>query len=166
MTVPGIIARACGDMGRRRVRTKVLIALLTTACGLPRDADGTLTRVKGGVLRVGVSENTPWTTLTNGVPGGTEVQLVTALARDIGARASWRVGAESILLASLEKGELDLVIGGLTTASPWAGRVALTQPYEGGRSPSHVMATAPGENAWLVHVEKNLKARRSVEGEH
>ena len=80
--------------------------------------------------------------------------MVQELARELGARPQWRVGAESSLLEALEKRELDIVIGGLTASSPWVARVAFTRPYEGGDAPSHVLATSMGENAWLVHVER------------
>jgi ABC-type amino acid transport substrate-binding protein len=64
------------------------------------------------------------------------------------------------LLEALEARELDLVIGGLTSTTPWAGRVALTRPYETTGAQSYVMATSPGENAWLVQVEQFLQTHQ------
>jgi polar amino acid transport system substrate-binding protein len=160
----GIVKRSCGKPPRRCghasssiARIAIVLIPLIASCGLPRDTDGTLNHVRGGVLRVGVSLNSPWTTRSDTALAGTEVHLVNELAHQIGARPTWRVGTESTLLAALEARQLDLVIGGLTSTSPWAGRVALTRPYDAGGTPSHVMATSPGENAWLVHVEGFLE---------
>jgi len=50
-----------------------LLAFATaSACNLPRDADGTLNRVTGGPLRVGVIVHPPWVTDVNGQIGGVE----------------------------------------------------------------------------------------------
>ena len=50
-------------------RCAMLIAgvLLLAACDLPRDSDGTLDRVRGGTMRVGVVIDTPWTKDSAGV---------------------------------------------------------------------------------------------------
>ncbi|MFN2564222.1 MAG: transporter substrate-binding domain-containing protein [Gemmatimonadaceae bacterium] len=109
----------------------VLLLVIGVACrDLPRDPNGTLTRVRGGTVRVGVFENRPWTTLpTGGGAGGLEGALAAELARELGARIEWVRGTESQLLAALELHELDLVIGGLTDASPWKQHVAFTTPF-------------------------------------
>jgi ABC-type amino acid transport substrate-binding protein len=137
-------------------RLACCLLLLDISCDLPRDAEGTLHRVTGGVLRIGVAENPPWVEHTKTNVDGIDVRLANALARELGAQPVWRAGSESTLLAALAERKLDLVIGGLTSSSPWTARVALTHPYEGGPSPTHVMATALGENAWLVHVDHFL----------
>ena len=36
------------------------LLLLAASCSLPRDSDGTLDRIRGGTLRVGLAENPPW----------------------------------------------------------------------------------------------------------
>ena len=219
-----------------RNRTRVLItafAVSTAACGIPRDPEGTLARVQGGVVRVGVVHSPPWASLAaSGGAQGVEPHLVRALAAELGARVEWVPGGESELLAALEHRKLDLVIGGLSDASPWKPKLGLTRPYytdtlavgaapgspapasldgarvgveqdrvgaaelEGrgarpvpvadlarfpgpvaapvwrleqlGREPSRellsqekrVFAAAPGENGWLVRVERFLHARR------
>jgi hypothetical protein len=42
--------------------------------------------------------------------------------------------------------------------------VALTRPYytDTTRGIRYVLATSPGENAWLVHVERFLAARQQL----
>jgi polar amino acid transport system substrate-binding protein len=223
-------------MGRPHLT--VPLALLAAACGLPRDPGGTLDRVRGGDMRVGLVAAPPWVVDSGGgAVGGVEVALVGALARELGARVRWVRAPESHLMESLHRRELDLVIGGVTATSPWAKQVALTRPYytdtvavgvaAGAASPAslegrtvaveagspvaadvrshgatplgvddlrreagpvaaptwrlaalgrdrvlaelreerHVLAAPPGENAWLVRVERLLHAReRAVPG--
>jgi polar amino acid transport system substrate-binding protein len=116
------------------VRALICIALavagLLGACRIPEDPDGTLDRVEGGIMRVGVTESDPWVTLDGGVPtGGVEVALVRSFARDLHARIEWVDGSEEELIAALKEGSLDLVIGGLTSKSRWKQDAALTRPY-------------------------------------
>jgi polar amino acid transport system substrate-binding protein len=110
-------------------KTWISVLLACAGCGLPRDSAGTLDRVRGGVMRVGVVVDTPWTTDSNGEVGGIEGAMVRTLARDLNARVNWLRGTEGNLLSALENRELDLVIGGLSVASPWQQRVAFTRPY-------------------------------------
>src|SRR5881628_2075969 len=89
------------------------------ACGLPHDSDRTMDRVRGGQLRVGVTEHPPWVTIVEGRVGGIEPRLIEELARELGARTVWRRGSESQLLEALHRRDLDIVAGGLTGDSPW-----------------------------------------------
>lgn len=149
------------------------LAVLVAACagcasGLPRDPEGTLDRVQGGELRVGVSADPPWTEVA--APGATEPAvtgieptLVADFARALDAEVVWTVGGEESLVGDLADGRLDLVIGGLTEASPWTEQVALTRPYVTvpdavGDAEPHVMAARMGENAFLVELETFLLA--------
>jgi hypothetical protein len=136
-----------------------LVAL--ASCGLPRDSDHTLDRVRGGELRVGVTEHPPWVTVLDDRMDGVEPRLIEELARGLGARPVWRRGAESEILEALHRRELDLVAGGLTGDSPWKGQVALTRPYftDTTTGRTRVLAVSPGENAFLVHVERFLAPR-------
>lgn len=143
-----------------------LILLLTTACAsFPSDPDDTLERVRGGVLRVGVSPHEPWTRLTGvGDPSGTEPELVRRFAAGLGAEVTWTPGGEEELMTQLEEGELDLVVGGLTADTPWTDKAAITQPYarardDAGKMREHVMAAPLGENAFLLALEKFLLQR-------
>jgi polar amino acid transport system substrate-binding protein len=126
-----------------------------TACGLPRDADGTLDRVRNGTLRVGVAVDTPWVTDSGGAAGGVEGWLAAEIARGLRARPVWVRGPHPRLLTELSERRLDLVVGGLEDSSPWSTEVALTKPY----FETHVLAVPLGENAWLVHVERELRSR-------
>ena len=144
----------------------VALALLLAGCGsvrIPVDPDGTLDRVRGGVLRVGVSPHEPWTTVTATEPGGLEPDLVRRWAAGLGARIAWTVGGEQPLVQAMERGELDLVTGGLTADTPWADQAALTWPYATSEGPDgsqeHVMLAPMGENAFLVELERYLLAQ-------
>jgi polar amino acid transport system substrate-binding protein len=142
---------------------------LALACGLPRDPEGTLERVRGGTLRVGFVVDTPWVTEARIGAGGIEGAIAAELARGLGARVTWTHASETPLLTALHDGDLDLVIAGLTKDSPWAAKASFTRPYyvdtttiHGERTEvPHVVAVRPGENAWQVHVERVLEARKS-----
>jgi polar amino acid transport system substrate-binding protein len=99
-------------------------------CEIPQDPDGTLDRVTGGSVRVGVTEADPWVLLDEGEPsGGVEVELVRRVARDLDAEIEWVDGSEEELVNAAKEGSLDLVIGGLTNKSRWKKDVAFTRPY-------------------------------------
>jgi polar amino acid transport system substrate-binding protein len=215
-------------------RLAVCLALLgfAVSCEIPRDPDGTLERVSRGTLRVGITENDPWV-IVNGDPTGVEVTLVDGFARQLGGEIEWVDGNEADLIGALEFRELDLVIGGITSDTPWAQQAAITAQYHevvllvavpkgddppedidglevvveanteaaglvedkgavpkrvqeiesvegpvavedylleklGAKSTGqvlarykHVMAAPPGENAFLVRLERYLRSRRS-----
>lgn len=113
---------------RARVLSLTVFVLLAS-CGLPRDVEGTLERVRGGVIRAGITESDPWTVLTDGEPSGVEVTILSDFAETIDAEIEWTLGSEEELFGAMEIHELDVVIGGLTSTSPWAGQVTFTHPY-------------------------------------
>jgi polar amino acid transport system substrate-binding protein len=140
------------------------VCLLAAGCGLtiPADPEKTLERVTGSTMRVGVSPNPPWTDISEaGEPSGSEVDLVREFAGTLQAQVDWVVGGEQPLIAALERGELELVIGGLTSDTPWTEKAAITKPYAETRDPEGkrkklVMAAPMGENEFLLTLEKFL----------
>lgn len=124
-------------------------------------------------MRVGVVQDAPWAFDSAGTVGGVEAALVNDIARGEHARVTWVKGAEGDLIKQLQQRRLDLVIGGLTGDLPWAKTLAFTRPYytdtvtvhtaDGPQSTprKHVLAAPPGENAWLMRVERELIAREN-----
>jgi polar amino acid transport system substrate-binding protein len=138
---------------RRMFAVLAVVAVLAGGCGWPRDTGTTLADVRGGVLRVGVTENPPWTVVPDeGEPQGAEARLVRRLAERLGARVEWVPGPESALLPALKERVLDLVIGGLDATTPWTADASLTRPYVTMRT---LIAAPPG-----VTVPDDLKGVR------
>ncbi|NLE97887.1 MAG: transporter substrate-binding domain-containing protein [Propionibacterium sp.] len=142
--------------------TVALVAAVTGCSTIPADSRGTLDRVRGGTLVVGVSPHDPWTTVEDdGGVSGTEVELVEGFAERLGADIEWRVDPESVLAHAVRNYEIDIMIGGLTAKSPWSSELALTRPYtevvsDDGDRQKMVMGTVKGENAFLVELERHL----------
>lgn len=107
--------------------------LALPGCGeWPRDANGTLERVRGGApLKVGYSVAAPWVRAESGPQGpvGVEPDLVRAWAQANGVRIDWVAGGESQLIAALSDNVVDVAVGGFTSATPHAAMIGTTQPY-------------------------------------
>jgi polar amino acid transport system substrate-binding protein len=107
----------------------LVLALLAASCDIPKDPEVTLDRVTGGDLRVGYALHDPWVEDGAAGPTGIEPELVEVFAETIDAEVVWKEGSEAELVGALEVGELDLIVGGLTSTDPWSGMVAFTHPY-------------------------------------
>jgi polar amino acid transport system substrate-binding protein len=119
-----------GGRGRPRHRVVLLLPLLVAACDLPKDPEGTTERVLSThVLRVGVTENPPWVRFRGEEVEGIEPDLIRAFAGELGAQVQWVRNGETPLLEALEKRELDIVAGGITSSSPWSSQLGMTQTY-------------------------------------
>ena len=148
-------------MRKRRLLAIGMLTLATACTDMPKDPEGTLERARGGVLRAGAAPAHPWVVVSpDGAPSGPEVELVEAFARSIDARVEWRVAGADELLRALEKRELDVVVAGLTTKSPWSTHVGSTRPWRKDGSEQRVLAVAPGENATLFALDSLIHARK------
>ncbi len=109
----------------------VMLGLLAGCERFPRDPGDSLQRIhERGTLRVGVLYGPPWVTGdAPETPEGVEGRLVREFANSQGARLETQWGSEQDLFESLRHHELDLIIGGLTTDSPWRSEVGFTAPY-------------------------------------
>ncbi len=116
---------------RRLIRLSLcLTVILLGACrDIPRDPEGTLERVQGGVLRAGLMHHKPWAAMVDGRPQGLEVDLVEQLAKSLNASVEWAEPRGDELFQALKEHRLDLVVGGITERSPWKDHVAFTRPY-------------------------------------
>ncbi|GGE99632.1 transporter substrate-binding domain-containing protein [Mycetocola zhadangensis] len=159
MNTPAIRALAAAGL---------VLSLTGCASQFPADPDGTLERVTGGTLRVGLSPNGNWADMTDGgEASGIEVTLVEEFADTIDAEVVWTEGGEEKLFTDLAAGRLDMVIGGLTDTTPWSEKAAITKPFDqvttdDGATRKHVMAAAMGENAFLVELERFLGSQESA----
>jgi ABC-type amino acid transport substrate-binding protein len=138
----------------------LLIALSAAGCGVtvPTDPRGTLERVREGVLHAGASASGELVTIDGSEVGGTLAEIVEDFAESVDARVEWTVGSEEDLVDGLESGDLDVAIGGMTDATPWSDRVAVTRAYDtipGSRGPV-VLLVPLGENAWQAQLEGYL----------
>jgi ABC-type amino acid transport substrate-binding protein len=160
-------------VNRACIRRLLALAVMTaSACGLPRDAEGTLERVRAtGVLRAGAVTNPPYVVTERGGPSGPEVEAVEAFARGQGVRVGWVVGPEEDLVEQLERFQLDVLVGGITKENPRVKKVGATLPlYEGAGGKQHVILTPPGENAILLAMDRAVyplrdRLRRSLAGD-
>ena len=143
----------------------VVVGLVGCSGHYPADPDGTLDRISGGSLRVGVSHQPPWTDTGDGhseqEPGGIEAQIINDYAESIDADVEWHAGGEEQLIKLLAERELDVVIGGLTDQSPWESDAGITTSYAesigvDGKAAKHVMAVQMGENAFMTSLERFL----------
>lgn len=151
----------------RRLAAIAVIGLVTTLAGcgvVPADTDDTLDRVTGGDLRVGITHNPPWTDTSDSSdrPGGSEVDLVERLAEHLDAEIVWTESSEATLAEALNRGDLDLAIGGFTDDTPWTDLAAITTPYTEAADPygtvkKHVFLARMGENRFLVSTEEFLR---------
>ncbi|WP_309065583.1 transporter substrate-binding domain-containing protein [Microbacterium sp.] len=153
-------ARAARRRGRVAAALLAACALLA-GCGItiPADPDGTLESVRGGELRVGVSPDPGLVRDEGGEPTGPLADLTEQFAESIDAEPEWTFGSEETLVGMLERGDLDLVIGGLTDQSPWLDRVGVSRGYpgiDGADGRSIVMLVPMGENAFLSELERFL----------
>ena len=73
------------------VSALLVVLLLSVGCGFPNDQRGTLARVRGDTLHVGVSEAPPFIVrhVGGGAQGGVEAALVRAFADSHGAAVVW-----------------------------------------------------------------------------
>lgn len=132
-----------------------------TSSGYPADPEGTLDRITGGVLRAGAAHHPPYVDVTGTEPTGSEADLVRRFAQSRGATVEWTPSGEEALMTALEKGDLDVVVGGLTKESPWTTHAGLTRPYAevtgpDGEKAKLVMAVPLGENQMLGALERFL----------
>ncbi|MET1111594.1 MAG: hypothetical protein ABWX67_08735 [Allosphingosinicella sp.] len=133
-------------------------ALALAGCDrLPSDPDGTLDRVRAERrFRVGLIA-------TGGAAADRrpEAAFLARIARATGARPVVEQGASEPLLLDLEDGGLDLVIGPLSSESPWLERVALL-PSLGAVAGPHEVEVTPiarnGENRWITLLEREARA--------
>jgi polar amino acid transport system substrate-binding protein len=123
-----------------RIFLHALFALALTACASSttvggRDASPTPTRLQrildSGELRIGLSGDQPPLNMANknGEIIGLEVDLMNALTGSMGLNSNFVVRPFADLLPALERGDVDLVISGMTITPERNARFAFAGPY-------------------------------------
>ena len=80
-------------------------------------------------LRVGVAEFAPWTVRTeSGKLIGFEIDVANKIATDMGVTADFEVYEWDELIGALEKGEIDVIAGGMAITPERALRVNFSRP--------------------------------------
>lgn len=142
-------------MNRKAHSILSLVALsVLTGCELPRDPEETLERARGGTLVVGAVPAPPHLERAGDGATGPEAELIRAFAGEIGADVEWRWGSLDEHMEALARFELHLVAAGLTSHSPWKTEVGFTRPWRVDGARRRVLAVPPGENAFLVALER------------
>lgn len=123
----------------------------------PRDADGTLDRVRSSHgFRVGLVAPLGESGLDPKVES-----FLHRVGRASGASARPERGDAEPLLKRLEEGELDLVIGRFDKKSPWGPLVTIGPPLRVERQGRAELHLAPvmqnGENGWIALVEREAR---------
>jgi len=113
-------------MGRFFARALPVLLLLVFT---PVSADVLDDILERKTLRVGVAEFVPWT--MRGKSGeliGYEIDVARKIAEDMGVEASFRVYDWEDMIPALERGDIDIIAGGMAITPARALRVNFTRP--------------------------------------
>jgi polar amino acid transport system substrate-binding protein len=80
-------------------------------------------------MRVGIQDSEPWAVLVDGEAHGVEPRILEAFADELDAEIEWVPGSDEDLMGALHQREIDVVVGGITSTSPWVNEVTFTHPY-------------------------------------
>lgn len=146
--------------------TSVILALASSACGMPRDVEGTIDAIETGkVIRVGLVGNGDH---ISGEDDQLARRLISRLESRTGAKAQVLRGAAEPLLLDLEAGELDLVVGSFDAKTPWMKRVsfapALADRPRGRGSIELKAAGRNGESRWVSLIERESRSLAKESG--
>jgi polar amino acid transport system substrate-binding protein len=136
----------------------VILPLFVASCGLPHDPEKTSDRIAAThELRVGVTDNAPWSDAQSAEPRGIEPELIRQFATRLGAHVLWTRGSEAHLAQALKHHELDLAVGGFDAKTPWKSIAGVSQAFaETADKKKHVFLTVPGENRFVLALDTFL----------
>lgn len=151
---PSIAARG---LSARLVAIAAVVTALGACDSYPRDVEGTLKAVqRDKVIRVGM--------ISAGLSSRAHAAAATYLQRiaaATGARPAIAAGSAEPLLAQLEQGKLDLVIGDFALDTPWMDDVSVLEPIATYRVGKRELGLSPvarnGENAWIMTLERAVR---------
>lgn len=131
-----------------------LFAALAACGAYPRDTAGTLDRIeRTHEIRVGLASGTQDLAAAK--------IFVSRLERATGAKSRAKSEGIEALIAQLNAGDLDLVIGDVAIDSPWAADVAVIEPLTKRRVGRSTLGLSPivrnGENRWIGFLERQAR---------
>jgi len=112
-----------------RFCTRALPVILLLLAFSPVNADVLDDILERGTLRVGVAEFVPWT--MRGKSGeliGYEIDVAGKIAEDMGVKADFSAYDWNDLIPALERGDIDMIAGGMAITPARALRVNFTRP--------------------------------------
>src|SRR4051812_15403305 len=151
-----------GMAATARIALSAALAVCVAGCGWPKDPRHTTNRVEGGVVRVGVTDNAPYVRLQPGGASGIEPDIARLIAADAHARIDWIPAAEGVLLNELKEGQLDLALVGATQQNPWVKELGAPKPYGKLGREGHLILAPPGENAWLLRIDRVIHDHKDM----
>ncbi|UVO50111.1 hypothetical protein M0208_06110 [Sphingomonas sp. SUN019] len=134
-----------------------MIAMTAACSNYPDDIAGTSEHVRASrTIRVGIVAS------GQGHADATVIDVYLARIETVtGARRLLKRAAAEPLLASLENGDLDIVIGEFADDTPWLTEVAFVDPLAervvGKRTIILVPVARNGENRWIMLLEKAVR---------
>jgi polar amino acid transport system substrate-binding protein len=103
-----------------------MLALLSG--GTPADTLDDI--IKNGTVKVGVSLFTPWTMQDASKQlSGFEIDVADKLAQDMGVKVKYSIYEWDQIIDALNKGEIDLIAGGMSITPARALKVNFSRPY-------------------------------------
>jgi polar amino acid transport system substrate-binding protein len=106
-----------------------LFSLCILLAASPVFADALDDILERGTIRVGVSEFVPWTMKTTaGDLVGFEIDVAKKIATDMGVKAEFKLYDWSEIIPALNKGEIDIIAGGMAMTPARALQVNFTRP--------------------------------------
>jgi len=109
--------------------SQLTIALLAFAVAAA-SADTLDNIIKSGTVRVGVALFTPWTIEDQAKQlSGFEIDVANKLAQDMGVEAKYSVYEWDDIIDALQRGEIDVIAGGMAITPARALKVNFSLPY-------------------------------------
>jgi len=112
-----------------KVLARLIVILgLVFSCGAQADAlEDILDR---GKIRIGISLSTPWAMKDKGGElAGFEIEVAKKLAREMGVEPELKVYDWTDIISALNKGEIDVIIAGMSITPKRALKMNFTLPY-------------------------------------
>lgn len=139
----------------RNLLVACLACVTTAGCGLPKDPADTTAQVRDGVLKAG---------LIQGPDIEADRAIILKLAEWLDAEVEFQTGETHQLVEALERGEVQVIGGGLPAATPFKSHLGLSRPA-GALSGSpqgekRVLAVRPGENGFLLALNRAVAAEK------